>query len=24
VQKHIDAAYEASLAYLRDPSRQVG
>ena len=24
VQKHIDAAYDASLAYLRDPSRQEG
>jgi NTE family protein len=24
VQKRIDAAYDASLAYLRDPSRQVG
>jgi NTE family protein len=24
VQKHIDAAYEASLAYLRDPSRRAG
>jgi len=24
VQKRIDASYDASLAYLRDPSRQVG
>ena len=24
VQKRIDSSYDASLAYLRDPSRQVG